>query len=98
MDKANRNGIARALRVAAKSVANGVLPDGYEWYVKNDGACHAISWSYHELWDDALTAFENAMWHRGRRNGFWWPRNEAHRNVRVIALLLAAEAVESGDA
>lgn len=97
MTKANRNGIARALRIAAKSVANGVLPDGDEWDVKRDGACLAIRWSHHELWDDALTAFGGAMLCWGRCEDFWWPRDEAHRNVRVIALLLTADAVEAGD-
>lgn len=91
MTPAERRRVARVLREAARIVAEG---DG--WDVEWHGACDAIFYA-----DDnpaeakAYDFFSAAM--DGSRGLFFWPLNERHRSVRVIALLLTAEAVLTGD-
>ena len=94
MTPAERRRVARVLREAARIVA-----EGDEWHVYRSGACVAI-WGFQSLdsltEDNALRAFYMTMGSR-RHRGYYWPLDEAHRSVRVIALLLTAEAVLTGD-
>ena len=91
MSGAERRRVARVLRKAARIVA-----DGGKWDVYSNGACDAIFAAD----DDPYGAFDSfyvAMDGYTRDSYFFWPRDEEHRSVRVIALLFAAETVLTGD-
>ena len=90
MTPAERRRAARVLREAARIVA-----EGDEWDVHWDGACDATC-AADDGDDGAYNSFYVAM--DGYPRGiYFWPRDEEHRSVRVIALLLTAEAVLTGD-
>lgn len=82
--------IAADLRNAARIVAeNDYIPWLTMYWDSKCGSCMAIKS------DSAEVAFNDAMDDEiGRGKIFWWPRDEAHRHVRVMALLFAAEFVE----
>ncbi len=89
-----RRKVARLLRTAARRIA-----EQDEWYIGWNGVCLTITkiqYMGYTTRDNALRAFKYAM---NRRNPetFYWPCDENHRSVRVIALLLTAEAVLTGD-
>lgn len=96
MTKSERKAVAETLRRAAEIVDGGRRG----WDARINGACDAI-WRVAEgavICSYANEAFINIIGStRGCGGIFWWPLNEAHRPVRVIALLLAADVVESGD-
>lgn len=91
MTPAERRRVARVLREAARIVA-----EGDRWGVDWNGACDAICRSCVDLRDEACDAFD-VLLRPNSRVMFYWPLDEEHRSVRVIALLLTAEAVLTGD-
>lgn len=82
--------IAADLREAARIVAEGAwVADKQQAWYPYFGACAAIFTS------DATDAFARVMVDdRNLSADYWWPRDEEHRHVRVMALLFAAEFVE----
>jgi hypothetical protein len=87
---AERRCVARVLREAARIVA-----EGDEWNVYWDGACDAI-FAADDAHDGAFDSFYVAMY-GCPLSLYFWTLDETHRSVRVIALLLTAEAVLTGD-
>lgn len=92
MTPAERRRVTRVLREAARIVAEG----DRLWLVYYSGACSAIVKTHIPGAFDARDAFDYAM-NAERIGRYFWPLNEEHRSVRVIALLLTAEAVLTGD-
>lgn len=91
MTNSERKRIVSTLRRAAEIVANGEQ----WWNVRTGGACKAL-FLVENIWPDAYPKFLDINGHPNKP-AFWWPCDETHRTVRVMALLFAAEIVESGD-
>jgi hypothetical protein len=92
---ATRRKIAAAFREAARIVA-----EGDNWTVVWDGACDAIAFATnrkhnYEIEDAAIDAFYDIYQDGSAKHLYWWPRNEGYRSTRVLALLFAAEYMES---
>lgn len=86
----------RYLTEAAQIVAeDGQLPDTptANWNIVL-GACKALPSLTHS---SVILRFVAAMSKEQSNETFWWPADEEHRNVRVLALLFAAEMVRTGD-
>lgn len=84
MNKRERASAVADLRRAAKDMAQAPAAHLY-------GCCGLIS-NIH-----AYSAFQDMMRPQERYDLYWWPRDENHRHVRVMALLFVAAAVEAGD-
>lgn len=104
MTPAERRRVARVLREAARIVAEDSTASvemGVGWYIGSHGACKAIALIF--VQEQNRAAKHNAVWAftlamAAHTSGpYYWPRDEEHRSVRVIALLLTAEAVLTGD-
>ena len=83
MNKRERASAVADLRRAAKDMAQAPAAHLY-------GCCDLIP----NIQD--YSAFEDMMRSQERRDLYWWPRDENHRHVRIIALLFVAAAVEAG--
>jgi len=81
--------IAADLREAARIVAESEKIPGFEsrWEPWR-GACIAIRAI------EGCCVFDKIMTDERRAVAYWWPCDEKHRHVRVMALLFAAEFVE----
>lgn len=83
MNKRERARVVKDLRKAAKAMAN------------DPNACYLGCCAYIDD-IDSLIEFECALMPI-RAGTYWWPTDEEHRHVRVMALLFVAAAVEAGD-
>ena len=101
MTPADRARVVSVLRDAARIVAE----SKFGWKVSKDGCCSAI-WPegkrlpYPIKTENARLSAEvefSLAYKSLNSPMFYWPRDEEHRPVRVIALLLLAAAVEAGD-